>query len=36
MLIDPHPIAEAPRIGIPMTTLNIICSKNVAYPAAVE
>ena len=33
MLIDPNPIREVPSIGIPIITVNIRCSKNVAYPA---
>ena len=33
MHIDAYPIREAPSIGIPIITVNIRCSKNVAFPA---
>jgi len=32
-LADPYPIKEAPRIGIPITTVKKRCSKSVACPA---
>lgn len=32
-LIDPYPMNEAPRIGIPITKLRNRCSKTVPFPA---